>query len=296
VQKQIQSIDLTAKLQELYVPDQGFTGFANFEARCLRGIKQTIVNTDKGLIPVRKLEKIGSGGDRCIVCYAPFSINEWGRDVGSFAEHIQSNVAALEATGFNGYFYYQIGGFPSPSGKEIQYAAVPNSGKIFMMLEACKRGFKKVLWMDSALIPLRNPAAFFIWIETRGYFFRGETTPTNAWSYIFPTTRQQLKDLTGTDVLNSCFINTHIFGLKMDTPLAQKLIEDYYQLVDLGTPFLSCFPDEFVLTSILGQPEFSSWQPFNLVTFLQSFDRVPQSPENLQKLKDERYFFYQRAQ
>jgi hypothetical protein len=296
IQKQLQAIDVTSMLKELYVPDQGLTSFEGFASRCMRGASQIIIDQENGLIPIRQLEKIGQGGDRCIVCYVPYVANEWGRIVKNLAEYVKSNVSALQATGFNGYFYYQIGGFPNPTGKEMQYVGVPYCAKIFMMLEAYKLGFKKVLWVDSALLPLRNPSSFFIWIERRDHFIQGWLTPSNAGTFIFPATRQLLQNLTGTDVLKAPYINSIIFGLKMDAPLAQKLIEDYYHLVELGTPFLSCFPEEFVLTALLGKPEFSAWVPMNMPLFLKSHDTTPPTPGNMQKLKDEGYFFYQRPQ
>jgi hypothetical protein len=226
------------------------------------------------------------------VCCAPFAVNEGAQVNKSRAENIKTIAAALQSTGFNGYFYYQIGGFPNPTGKEIQYAGVPYSFKIFMMLEAHKLGFNKVLWIDSALLPLRNPVSFFGWIETRGYFLRGWKTPSNAWGFIFPQTRQLLQELTGTDVLNSFWIDTTIFGLKMDNPLVQKLIEEYYRMADLGTPFLSCFPEIFVLSALLGKPEFSSFQPLNAEIFLKKNEPA----SDMKKLINEGYFFYQRAQ
>ncbi len=189
-----------------------------------------------------------------------------------------------------------IGGFPNPTGKEIQYAGVPNSAKIFMMLEAQKLGFKKVLWIDSNILPLRNPTPFFVWIETRNYFLRGWKVPTNGWEFIFPATRALLQKELGVDVVNTNYIDTRIFGLRMDTPLAQKLIADYYRMVELEKPFLSCFPEDFVLSAILGQPEFSSWKPFNMDVLLQSFEQFPPTPEKLQFLKNEGCFFYQQAQ
>ena len=51
-----------------------------------------------------------------------------------------------------------------------------------------------------------------------------------------------------------------IFGLKMNTPKAKLFVEEYYKLVDLGYPFFSCFPEEFVFSAILGKPEFYQWR------------------------------------
>jgi hypothetical protein len=62
-------------------------------------------------------------------------------------------------------------------------------------------------------------------------------------------------------------VRSGVFGLMMDAPLVKKFIEEYYQCCSLGTPFLSCFPEEFVLTAIAGQEPYSSWktQPFRQI-------------------------------
>jgi hypothetical protein len=296
VQKQLQTINLSSLVQEMHAKSGNVMNVEVFEARCAHGIKQTIIDVKKDLIPYWKLEKIGNGGDRCIVSYVPFAGDEGGRAMANYVPHIETILEALKATSFNGYFYYMIGGFPNPTGKEMQYAGTPSAGKIFMMLEAQRLGFKNVLWIDSSLLPLRSPSSFFVWIETKDYFLRGWQSATNAASFIFPATRVLLQSMTGVDVVNTPYIDSRIFGLRMDTPLAQKFIKDYYQMVELGTPFLSCLPEDFVLTTILGQPEFSAWKPFNMAVFVQTHEAFPPTQENLQFLKKEGVFFYQRSQ
>jgi len=76
-------------------------------------------------------------GDNCIVCCVPFNR--------IYPELVLSQVAALKETGFNGYYLYQIGGFPNPTGKEIRHVGVPHSFKIFMTLEAQRLGFSALL-------------------------------------------------------------------------------------------------------------------------------------------------------
>ena len=101
----------------------------SFYFRCSRGAKQTLIGEN----PVKSLQKIGGGGDRCIVCHV-------SQDKDSF-ELLRSIPIHLEKTGFNGYFYSSIGGFPNPSGIELQYAGVPYAFKIFTMMEANILGF-----------------------------------------------------------------------------------------------------------------------------------------------------------
>lgn len=287
IQKQLTTIDIRPLLQELYIPNQGYTSFEDFYNRCSRGIRQTLIDPKKGYFPIQKLEKIGKGGDMCIISCCPYN--------SIYPSLIKDITDSLQRSGFNGYYLYQIGGFPNPNGIEIKYVGVPYSFKIFMMIEAYNRGFNKVLWVDSAVIPLRDPTPLFHMIDLDGGLLYGFPVP-DAWPYIFPNTRQLLKDLTGTDVLarTTQYLCTIVFGLKMNTIYTHKLVQDYYHLAELGTPFLSCFPEEFVLTAILGKPEFKSLQP-SILTFVMCRSPTGEdTPEIMEKFRSEGYFFYQR--
>ena len=90
--------------------------------------------------------------------------------------------------------------------------------------------------------------------------------------------------MTGVDVINTPYIDSHIFGLQMDTPLAQKLIADYYQMVELGTPFLSCHVSAISEASLKN----NVWKPFNMDVFVQTYEAFPPTEEKIQFLKKRR--------
>lgn len=253
IQNRLRSVDIDSLLQTLHCLGRGYTTYEDIYARCTKGLKQGLIDPENGRFPQRLFEKIGAGSDCCIVCCVPY--DDRRTQLGD------SISDALKQTGFNGYFLYQRGGFPNPTGREIQYAGVPYCFKIFMMLEAYKLGFTKVLWIDSAALPLRDPTPLFDWIDQTGSLLMSWHHP-DIRRYIFQQTQQILEMLTGVNVLSARYIWTTVFGLKMDSDSAQSLIRQYYDMVRLGTPFLSCFPEEFVLTAILNQPEFASWRIF----------------------------------
>jgi hypothetical protein len=174
---QIQEV-LNAKRKdvELYVRNlypHGKSGYASLEAnfigRCLRGVNQVLIDPKQGWFPEVKLEKINAGGNRCIVTSAPF--------LRSYPEFARTKTEILRQTGFNGYYLYFIGGYPNPTGKEIQYVGVPYAMKIFAMMEAQKRGFSSVIWVDSAVIPLKDPSPIFERLESFGAFIHGWGAP-----------------------------------------------------------------------------------------------------------------------
>ncbi len=281
--------DLEHLLRGLYPIDKGYTTHEDFCGRCMRGIHQVLIDPEKGLFPELQLEKIGKGGDCCIVTWCSFT--------NKYVEFIKSNIEQLHRIGFNGHYLYMIGGYPNPTGKEIQYAGVPYAFKIFMMLEAQKKGFQKVLWIDSAAMPLKDPTPLFDWIGTTGTFIDGGNTPKDAWKFIYPETRRILLEQTGVDVLSSFYVNTVAFGLKMDTELTKHFIDDYYKMLDLGTPFLSCFPEEFVISAIFCKPEHrDKWRRecFPHIFYRPSRNTKNDELKNIKKARKRGAFFFPR--
>lgn len=280
IQKQLRSVNISSTLLQLD-NESGQFPVGNFWGRCASGLHLGLIEPNRGCFPIERLEKIGKGGDMCIVSYASYNRN--------YPALIKSLPQALEATGFNGHFLYRIGGYPNPTGCEIQYAGIPYCFKIFMMLEAQQLGFNNVLWIDASMLPLRDPTPLFHWIDQRGALFYGWKISSDAQAWIYPATHQILKNLTGTDIFTATYVRGAFLGLKMDTEKTKQLIELYYQCADLGTPFLSAYPDEFVLTAIVGKvaPE---WEPF---PFWQIYGSGDDSLESIhQKSKEGIYFYY----
>ncbi len=297
VQNLLRKVDIHPILGSLYAEcdPSRVTPYGDFWSRSARGLQQELINPEKNLYPKQELFKIGLGGDGCVVCCAPFSIV--GRENGTRAQLAATIKEALSNTGFNGYFLLRTGGFPNPTGEEIRYAGVPYAFKIFMMVEAYLLGFTNVIWIDSACLPLNDPTPLFDYLNHHEALLH--CFPISySYAYILPQTRQSLIELTGTDVLNpNCnYIFTIVFGLKMDSPRVQRLIKNYYTLVEKGYPFFSCFPEEFVLTAIMGKPDFKSWKPHPqmMMMFTRNETGGMDTDQMLLNAKNQGYYFYQR--
>ena len=292
IQKELRKLDISSYLKSLYdtnytpeVDPKEYTSFEDFESRCTKGFKQTMIDVEKNLLPIQKLEKIGNGSDMCIVSYSSYNKH--------YPDFLRDIPEALKNTGFNGYFYYRIGGYPNPTGQEARFSGVPYAFKIFMMLEAYRMGFTKIIWLDSAVAPLNDPTPLFSMVdqsETLFYGFQGE----EFFTYILPSTRQHLKDLTGTDVLALNHVCGGIIGLNMKSKIVHDLIKNYYKFVAKGTPFLSCQPEECVLTAILGQPDYEKHHAVDWCDLLHWGTCGPESSRHLAPLKNEGYYFYLR--
>lgn len=281
VQKKIRAINILPLLQEMYVENIGLSSFDDFKSRCTKALRQNFIDPEKNCFPQKKMVKIGKGGDNCIVNCCPYNMK--------YPELVNEIPKTLETLGFNGYFFYLVGGYPNPTGKEIKFAGVPYCFKIFMMLEAQQLGFSKVLWLDSAVLPLKDITPVFEKIQTNGCFLMHEMIPGYDQRYIFPKTRQLLKELTGKDIIGGRHISTQVFGLKMDAEKTKKFIADYYKMVELGTPFLSCYPEEFVYVSLFQQNE-KDWPSVPLFSVLR-YQGSNDEKKEAQLLKEQGFYF-----
>jgi len=253
LENRMQSID--PFLESIYPEDKiGRRGLNDLKLRTKRGLYQKIIDASNSIIPEIEIYKIGDGGDgkKCFVCCTPLFSDRY--------EVSQSIAGSLENVGFNGHFMLLNGGYPNPSGTEMKYVGVPYSFKIFMMLEAKKRGFEKVIWIDSACFAVNNPEYLFVILEKYDAVFR--SFPANCFEdnacekNLFPKTLELMNTLCGRDIRNDKIINSIVFGLNFTSPKIDQFIEKYYEMVNRGLPFLSCFPEENVFSAILNCDNF----------------------------------------
>lgn len=254
IQKKLETIDISTFIRESYDQDASIynlSSFQDFYNRITKGINQKIIDEKNGLFPKKELIKIGRGGDRCVVCYV--SMN------GKYPDYLKTFINRLKEVGFNGYCLSYLGGWPNPTGKEIKYIAIPYSFKLFAMLEASMKGFTNVLWVDSACYPLKNIEPLFDYIKSNGALFHLIKDPKREVRYILSPAFNLLENITGIDVESaSNYINASVLGFKMDRSDVQDILKEFQEFLELGIPFLSCYPEEYILTSILNQKKYQS--------------------------------------
>jgi hypothetical protein len=256
IQEQLNNKNINDILEKNYNSMQNkFYTLEDFKFRINRGIRQKIIDTSQNLLPSQNLFKIGDGGNKknCIVTCTPFFTND---NTNTRFIASQQILESLEKSGFNGYFYLFNGGFPNPTGIEMKYAGVPYCFKIFMMLESHKKGFTNIMWIDSGCYALNNPEPLFNILSEKNILFK--THVSNHYdAMVFPQTISLLNKLTSCNIYNALFIVTIVFGLNFSSPNIIKIIDEYYEMVKLGWPFFSIFPEEIVLSAIFNKPEYS---------------------------------------
>ena len=125
-----------------------------------------------------------------------------------------------------------------------------------MMLEAYNKGFTNVIWIDAACCAINNPNYLFECLEKDKVLLEIKSIG-NYEAMVFQETKDLLDKLTNSDLNNARYIQSTIFGLKLDTDIIKQFIFEYYKMVDLGLPFLSIFPEEIVFSALFNKKEFN---------------------------------------
>jgi hypothetical protein len=302
IQKLLDEKNIDETLNKFYPPKDIFYEYNDFKKRCSRGINQKLIDVSNNIFPTKTLYKIGAGGNNknCIVCCTPINHKSHDLSNDSYQKNSRYNASqtikeSLEKSGYNGYFYLFNGGFPNPTGKEMKYVAVPYCFKIFMMLEAKKKGFENVLWVDAGCIAIRNPDKLFETIET-GNVLAHFIYKDNRYNMMaFERTLNLLNCLTDT-VINSDtnYIVTVVFGLNLNNKTVNDFIKDYYLMVELGVPFLSIFPEEIVISALFNKPEYKSMLYEKYDHEISDVLIADENAKTLETAKEEGYWFFQR--
>lgn len=255
IQEKLQEKNLDVFLEYLYPKENMSTTLEEIKRRTTRGLYQKIIDVSNNILFTKQVFKLGTGGDgkNCFVCCTPL-----------FTDRHKASLSmrqSLEDVGFNGYFILLNGGFPNPTGTEMKYVGVPYSFKIFMMLEAKKMGFERVIWLDAACYAVNNPERLFDIVSEDDAIFRSFPpncfSPNTCENIVFPKTIELLSNLVNRNIRDDTTINSIVFGLNFASPKINDFINEYYEMVKLGLPFLSSFPEEIVFTSIFNKPDYN---------------------------------------
>jgi hypothetical protein len=126
------------------------------------------------------------------------------------------------------------------------------------MLEAYKKGFDKVIWIDANCYAINNPQELFDILCEKNVICNKINSTNNYDAMSFQKTIRMLNQKTKTDIHNAKYIMSIVFGLNMECKIVKNFINDYYEMVKLGWPFLSIFPEEIVFTALFNKPEYKS--------------------------------------
>ena len=192
----------------------------------------------------------GKPNDRknCIVLYATYNK--------PYPENVVKVISALKNIGFDGHLVYRIGGYPNIEGGSLKMVDVPYAFKACALEEAHLLGYQNLLWLDSALTPLKNLKPLFEKIEKEGYFALdagGSIQLEVDHGYV----NSQALAAMGVSYEDSALVR-HIagptFGVNMNSDIGREILRRLYSMAEQRSPIFFCdWADEVVLSAILYQ-------------------------------------------
>lgn len=127
-----------------------------------------IIGTEPHEIPQSGVISVNSSleeRENCLVLYASFNLH--------YPEGLKRLIELVKHSDFVGHIIYHIGGWPDLEGGSLTLAHVPFAFKICCIKEAQRLGYKRVLWLDTSIVPRVSLNSIFERIEKKGYFTVG---------------------------------------------------------------------------------------------------------------------------
>ena len=215
---------------------------------------RTVTGANQHYVPPSQVyaHSFGSLEDsrRCIVTSVKAGDTDW------FS--LSRMIDALQEVQFTGLFLNYRGHYLNPTGVEYRLLGVPYFMKFALLVDSyVSYGCESALWIDSSMLPAQTLEPLFHRIEMTGAAF-APSHNADSGSEILPATREVFHVLCGTDSVHArVHVPAGAFGMQLSGLAMFRFIQRVYQLAALGTPFLSCFLEEFVQTHLLLMPEYS---------------------------------------
>lgn len=179
--------------------------------------------------------------DCCLLVYATFNRN--------YPRGFRRLLDWIINSDFKGHVLYRLGGWPDTEGGSLSLAHVPYGFKPAFFKEAQRMGFKKVLWLDVAVVPLVSLNAIFEMIQERGYFVMGNS-PHCVGSFMHPVAAVYFGlTLSQASTIPSC--SAGLFGLDFTHTTACRLFDDWYRAAFDEDAFFSKRSDQNALSILL---------------------------------------------
>jgi hypothetical protein len=178
--------------------------------------------------------------ENCLVVYASFNKN--------YPRGARRLINFVKKSDFRGHILYRIGGWPNTAEGSLALAHVPYAFKVSIIKEAQNKGFKRVLYLDSSVLPVVSLNTIFDMIQQEGYFSMGNSH--NVGPYMcspaidaFGITMKEAHQIP------SC--SAGITGVDFTTEVGQTIIDKWYAAAQNKVAFFSPRSDQNALSIIL---------------------------------------------
>jgi hypothetical protein len=186
--------------------------------------------------------------ENCLIVYASFNK--------AYPQGLRRLVDLVSKSDFKGHILYRIGGWPNVEEGDLTLAHVPYAFKPCFFREAQRLGYKRVLWLDAAILPAVSLNRFFEEITAKGYFAIGNG------QYIAPFMNEQAAaalEVTLKECAKIPSCSAGIFGVDFSDEKAAGVIFKWHQAARNRDSFFSPRSDQNVLSVILYQQNMQNW-------------------------------------
>jgi len=178
-----------------------------------------------------------------VICYGSYNKDWWTNKTGDrdYMKGIAFMIESLKASNFDGHFIYRIGGWPSLKRGRLKFADVPYAFKPFFIEEVRDLGYKQVLWLDSASMPVRSLDPIFDFIKAQGCCFFNYGTMSQDKIHMVSHVLRSL----GLPVKNFYHdIVTQVVGFNFDNKKASRLLDLWVEAATRKVPFIEPSADQ----------------------------------------------------
>jgi hypothetical protein len=178
--------------------------------------------------------------ENCLLLFATFNKN--------YPEGLKRLLAHAAASDYRGHILYRIGGWPNCEGGDFALAAVPYAFKAAFFQEARRLGFRRVLWLDSSILPLKSLNESFTKIAEEGYLALDNPYKV---APFFNVQAAKFFHLSMEEIMQIPSCSSGILGLDFSDPKACQLLELWHRAAQDGAAYFSARPDQNALSLAL---------------------------------------------
>lgn len=188
--------------------------------------------------------------ENCIITYASFNRN--------YPQGLKRLVEEVSTSDFVGHILYRTGGWPNVENGDLVLAHVPLAFKICFFREAKALGYKRVLWMDTSILPLVSLNQVFEMISEKGYFI------LRNWHTVGQFMNEDAAKAFGltladTDSILSC--QGGLMGIDFTQQKPADFIDALYAAAKHPTAFFSTLCDQSAISILMHQMNMLEWGP-----------------------------------
>jgi hypothetical protein len=219
--------------------------------------KFKIIGESPEQIPTYKKISVNCDNDNkenCILIYASYNRN--------YPNALKRLVQYLTQSDYSGHILYRIGGWPNVEGGDLTLAHVPYAFKACFFKEAQRLGYKKVLWLDTAITPLVPVKDFFTALESKGYLAFGNTHMVGPF---FNERAAQGLGITLEESYKIPSCSAGIFGLDLTHPQSQKALQLWHAAAKDPHAYFSARPEQNALSVILYKLGMTDWEAYERI-------------------------------